>query len=134
MKVRRILSKTDKKKCSDLVNLNYNLDLLWYSKKTTEYVGLFDGRKLISFLGFCQSPMDHSYHEVFAVNTHPDFKRKGYATILFKELHKQILSQRKEVKMILTCDIFIESFYLKLGYKRIAKTKNNLIMYYYDGH
>jgi len=119
-----IESEIDLKKCNKIVNLNYNNDnLVFGNLLINKYLGLFNNEDLISFLGFCISPMNLKFYEIFGLNTHPDHQCKGYATILLNGVINYI-----NTPIILSCDSKLESFYNKRKYNKIYELNETCIM------
>ena len=115
--------------CDKIVKLNYGNHLVLSHYENSTYLCIFDDQEeVIAFLGFCKSPMDDRYVEIFSLNTHPEHQKKGYATTLLGEIYSHFCGLGEDVRLLLTCDKINEAFYQKREYSTLACTKGTCIM------
>ncbi len=60
---------------------------------------------------------------IFGVETHPDYRRNGYAEILLKYVIKEAEKQRRK-GLILTCKEYMVHYYEKLGFVNEGLSKS----------
>ena len=101
---------------------------------------LFEDEKLISFAdGFCTNQKDLSdemyenpamhdengdWQMIFGVNTHPDFRKKGYASSIIERIIQDSKSQGRK-GVVLTCKEEKIPFYAKFGFVSEGESQSN---------
>lgn len=130
MRIDLLASHNDFNACREIVLLNYCSHLMLGNLDENRYLGLFnDENKLVAFVGFCVSPMDSIFYEVFALNTHPDHRNKGYATALLAEVYIHVKYLTNNVRILLTCSKEKESFYQKRNYQTVITLNETCLMH-----
>jgi predicted GNAT family N-acyltransferase len=132
----RLLKQDDIKQCVEIVWLNYNMQ---YDNIESELNSMFnssyikpiylvieENNKIVSFGGYSESSIDYDCFEIFWINTHPDYIKMGYATLIINEIINYIKNKSKEknFSVILSCKKNLKIFYEKFGFKKIMKRPN----------
>ena len=129
MKIRN-LKKEDIPKLSEIVSSNYSkkygktskIELTAsFANKTIppKYLVTEESGKLLGFAGYMDAWMDYHLAEIFWVNVHPDFQKKGIGTKLVSDIIKKIKKSKK--KMILLTTEKPKFYSERFGFEIISK-------------
>ncbi|HWC57738.1 MAG TPA: GNAT family N-acetyltransferase [Candidatus Paceibacterota bacterium] len=134
----RLLQKNDIGAASKIVGMNYSKKFERASKE--EITAMFqrgpvppmyfvaeEKGEVIGFAGYIQSWMDYYIYQIFWVNVHPQYKRKGIGKKLVGKLISEIKKKRNAKLILLTANSAVgnERYYSQnFGFKTIQRFDN----------
>lgn len=96
--------------------------------------GMVTDQKDLTDEMYCRAELhkeDGDWQMIFGVDTHPDFRKKGYAAVLLKEF---IESARREKRkgLVLTCKEGLIPYYAKFGFlnEGISESVHGNVVWY----
>lgn len=134
----RLLTKEDLVSIAEIVRLNYSKkyeklatsevkEMFNKSSMRPKYYVAENQQNVIGFGGYNQSMIDYGIYQMFWVNVHPKWQRKGIGKLLVTKVITDIKRRKDSNLIILTADTTNgnEVYYNKnFGFKRIQKLEN----------
>jgi predicted GNAT family N-acyltransferase len=139
----RMLQKPDIQKCVHICDLNHghkyhdqinrelhrSFDKAFFVKPT--FYVMEDG-DIVAFAGYAPCGFNNNIYGLFWVNVHPAHRGNKYGRRVVKQIvhsvSKKLIDTNRAGCLLLTCDLPLEPFYQKFGFKRIEQTANDLVM------
>ncbi len=134
----RLLTKGDLDSVAEIVRLNYAKkyeklataevqEMFKKSSMPPKYYVVENQEKIIGFAGYNQSMIDYGIYQMFWVNVHPKWQKKGIGKLLVTKVINEIKRKKESNLIILTADNTNgnEDYYKKnFGFKRIQKLED----------
>ena len=131
----RLLTENDIPQCLNLFYLNYESGK--YSRIENELNAMFEEHvwirpqyyvveyeeKVVAFGGYSVAPINANCYEIYWINVHPDYKKKGIGRKIVTTIIKTIKNTGNSKAWItLTCKYHLEHFYKSFGFYIIMET------------
>lgn len=134
----RLLTKEDLDSIAEIVRLNYAKkyeklataevnEMFNKSSMAPKYYVAENQKIIIGFAGYNQSMIDYGIYQMFWVNVHPKWQKKGIGKLLVSKVITEIRRKKDSNLIILTADNTKgnEVYYKKnFGFKRIQKLED----------
>jgi N-acetylglutamate synthase-like GNAT family acetyltransferase len=134
----RLLTTGDLGSIAEIVRLNYAKkyeklatsevkEMFKKSSMPPKYYVVENQDKIIGFAGYNQSMIDYGIYQMFWVNVHPKWQKRGIGKLLVSKVITEIKKKKNSNLIILTADTTKgnEVYYKKnFGFKRIQKLED----------
>ena len=85
------------------------------------YLVLEDKKEILGFGGFTPSWADNMIYNLFWINVHPNFKKKGAGKKIVESLIKEIKEIKKPLAKMILISTKIPTFYERFGFEKITQ-------------